>query len=60
MSGTKHVIVGHPGKVNAEQLARMQEAYDRDLAAAAAEAAKTAKPAPADKGEKGEGDDTGE
>lgn len=53
--GTKHVIVGHAGKLSAETLRQIEEAYERDLASGPAEG----KPEEAEKTEtadKGEGD----
>lgn len=51
MTGTtRHVIVGHPGKLSAEQLARIEADYDRDVADEAKRAA-AEKPAEAEKTE---------
>jgi hypothetical protein len=56
---TKHHIVGHAGKLSAEQLAQIEADYERDLALhPQAKSAPTSKPDPKDDGE--EGDDTGQ
>lgn len=56
---TKHVVVGHPGKLSAEQLARIQDDYERDLAVnRAAENQADRKPSKAKKAEGDKGDDT--
>lgn len=51
MTGTtKHVIVGHPGKISAQQLAQIEADYERDLADKAKRTA-AEKPAEAEKTE---------